>query len=94
MLLLSPPQLTPSTTQCTISLPDTVAERGYFDISLGNFLPDLELVTIAVGGKPLTPAELKGHGFGLGEAPNPNNTRVFILQVPFTDPLVEQEVGA
>ncbi|XP_060137315.1 uncharacterized protein LOC118095093 [Zootoca vivipara] len=82
---------TPFAPLVPVLVDNTVAERGYFDISLGNFLPDLALVTIAVGGKPLTPAELKGRGFGLGEAPNPNNTRVFILQVPFTDSLVEQE---
>ncbi|XP_061446070.1 uncharacterized protein LOC133366692 isoform X2 [Rhineura floridana] len=82
---------TPFAPHTPVLIDNTIPERGYFDISLGNFYPDVELAIIAVGGKPLTPEELKGRGIGLGEAPNPNNTRVFILQVPFTDPLVEQE---
>ncbi|KAL8176379.1 UNVERIFIED_CONTAM: hypothetical protein K2H54_032958 [Gekko kuhli] len=70
---------------------NTVPERGYFDVVLGNFLPDVELVTVVIGGKPLTPKELESRGGKLAEVPNPNGTRAFLLMVPFDDPLVPQE---
>ncbi|KAM6450087.1 uncharacterized protein PHA67_017284 [Liasis olivaceus] len=82
---------TPFAPQMPVLINNTVPERGYFDVSIGNFLPDVELTTIAIGGKPLTPPELKEHGFSLEEVLNPNNTRVFILKVPFSNPLVEQK---
>ncbi|XP_053115342.1 uncharacterized protein LOC128329009 [Hemicordylus capensis] len=82
---------TPFVPHTPVLINSTIPERGYFDIQLGNFFPDVALTTIAVGGKPLTPTELKGRGFGLDEVPNPNATRVFILKVPFADPLVEQQ---
>ncbi|XP_062993164.1 uncharacterized protein LOC134405840 [Elgaria multicarinata webbii] len=82
---------TPFAPQMPVLIDNTIPERGYFDISLGNFLPDVELSTIAIAGQPLTPEELKRRGFRLDEVPNLNHTRIFILQVPFTDPLVEQQ---
>ncbi|XP_072833095.2 uncharacterized protein LOC110087657 [Pogona vitticeps] len=85
------PFRTPFAPQTLVLINNTIPERGYFDISLGNFLPDVELVVVGIGGKPLSPEELKRRGFHLEEVPNPNNTRVLILQVPFADPLVEQE---
>ena len=85
------PVRTPFAAQMLVLINNTIPERGYFDVSLGNFLPDVEVVSVAVGGKPFTPDELKRNGFHLEEIPNPNNTRVLILQVPFANPLVEQE---
>ncbi|XP_054850330.1 uncharacterized protein LOC129339772 [Eublepharis macularius] len=82
---------TPFAPHTPVFINHTIPEKGYFDVSLGNFLPDVALVTIAIGGKPLTPEELRGRGCNLAEVPHPNNTRAFTLTVPFEDPLVEQE---
>ncbi|XP_042329801.1 uncharacterized protein LOC121933874 [Sceloporus undulatus] len=77
--------------QKPVLINNTIPEKGYFDVSLGNFLPDVELTTIGIGGMPLTPELLKPRGCHLNEVANPNKTRVLTLQVPFTDPLVEQK---
>ncbi|XP_060111578.1 uncharacterized protein LOC132583875 [Heteronotia binoei] len=77
--------------QMPMLIDNTVPERGYFDVTLGNFLPDVGLVTVAIGGQPLTPEELESRGCKLVEVPNPNGTRAFTLTVPFDDPLVPQE---
>ncbi|XP_066486649.1 uncharacterized protein [Tiliqua scincoides] len=82
---------TPFAPHTPVLINDTIPERGYFDVGLGHFFPDVLLDTIDVGGKPLTPGDLKKRGFILDEVPNPNNTRIFTLQVPFDDPLVEQQ---
>ncbi|XP_026539714.1 uncharacterized protein LOC113422781 [Notechis scutatus] len=82
---------TPFAPQIPVLTDNTVPERGYFDISIGNFLADVELTAIAIGGKLLTPSEIRGHGCTLEEVPNTNHTRVFILKVPFSNPLVEQK---
>uniref|UniRef100_A0ACB8EXF3 Uncharacterized protein n=1 Tax=Sphaerodactylus townsendi TaxID=933632 RepID=A0ACB8EXF3_9SAUR len=82
---------TPFAPHVLILINNTVPDRGYFDVSLGNFLPDVALVTVAIGGKPLTPRELQSRGCNLAEVPNPNGTRAFTLAVPFDDPLIQQE---
>ncbi|KAJ6652385.1 hypothetical protein lerEdw1_011615 [Lerista edwardsae] len=82
---------TPFAPHTPVLLNNTIPERGYFDVDLGHFFPDVELAAVDVGGEPLRPGDLKRRGFILDEVPNPNNTRVFTLQVPFADPLVEQQ---
>nr|XP_056720067.1 uncharacterized protein LOC130490263 [Euleptes europaea] len=82
---------TPFAPQVLVLINSTVPEKGYFDVSLGNFLPDVALVTVTIGGKLLTPEELPSRGCNLAEAPHPNGTRAFTLKVPFDDPLVQQE---
>ncbi|KAF7235758.1 Zona pellucida sperm-binding protein 2, partial [Varanus komodoensis] len=82
---------TPFAPQTPLLVDNTIPERGYFDVSLGSFLPDVELSTIAVAGQPLTPEGLRRRGFRLEEVPKPNRTRAFVLQVPFADSLVEQQ---
>ncbi|KAG6920620.1 hypothetical protein G0U57_016097, partial [Chelydra serpentina] len=70
---------------------DTVAAQGYFKVRLGHFLPDVELVSVSVGGRPFSRPEAEDRGFDPHEAPNPNGTRAFGLRVPFADPLVQQQ---
>ncbi|KAL7977698.1 hypothetical protein Chor_009647, partial [Crotalus horridus] len=82
---------TPFAPQIPVLIDNTVPERGYFDVSIGNFLADVDLSAVAIGGKLLTPPEIKGYGCTLEEVPNANHTRVFILKVPFSNPLVEQK---
>ncbi|XP_015683799.1 uncharacterized protein LOC107298956, partial [Protobothrops mucrosquamatus] len=81
----------PFAPQIPVLIDNTVPENGYFDVSIGNFLADVELSAVAIGGKLLTPPEIKGYGCTLEEVPNANHTRVFILKVPFSNPLVEQK---
>ncbi|XP_060540382.1 uncharacterized protein LOC117679697 isoform X1 [Pantherophis guttatus] len=82
---------TPFAPQIPLLTDNTVPERGYFDVTIGNFLADVELTAITIGGKLLSPPEIKGHGCTLEEVPNANHTRVFVLKVPFSNPLVEQK---
>uniref|UniRef100_A0A8C4YE75 ZP domain-containing protein n=1 Tax=Gopherus evgoodei TaxID=1825980 RepID=A0A8C4YE75_9SAUR len=69
----------------------TVAAQGYFKVRLGHFLPDVELVSVSVGGHPFSRLEAEDRGFEPHEVPNPNDTRAFGLRVPFADPLVQQQ---
>ncbi|XP_058038392.1 uncharacterized protein LOC131197906 [Ahaetulla prasina] len=82
---------TPFAPQIPVLTDNTIPERGYFDVTIGNFLADVELTAIMIGGKLLSPPEIKGHGCTLEEVPNADHTRVFILKVPFSNPLVEQK---
>ncbi|XP_067402990.1 uncharacterized protein [Emydura macquarii macquarii] len=77
--------------QMPLLIDDTVAAQGYFKVRLGHFLPDVEFVSVSVGGHPFSRPEAEGRGFDPHEAPNPNGTRAFGLRVPFADPLVQQQ---
>ncbi|XP_075757573.1 uncharacterized protein LOC112546096 isoform X2 [Pelodiscus sinensis] len=70
---------------------DSVAAEGYFTVRLGHFLPDVELVSVSVGGRPLSHHQAQDCGFDPHEEPNPNGTKAFALRVPFADPLVQQQ---
>ncbi|KAJ1080297.1 hypothetical protein NDU88_000516 [Pleurodeles waltl] len=70
----------------------TVPEWQYFNISLGNFAPDVAVSILNIKNQPLTPGEAAGRGFRLTTVPIYNGTNSFFLQVPFLDPLVEQTV--
>ncbi|CAH2272653.1 egg envelope glyco [Pelobates cultripes] len=69
----------------------TIPENYYFNVSLGNFFPDVDLKSFIIKKVPLTVIEAKNMGFNVIKVPNANNTNAFFLQVPFNDPLVVQQ---
>ncbi|XP_077171194.1 uncharacterized protein LOC143826331 isoform X2 [Paroedura picta] len=79
------------TPRLPVLINNTVPERRYFDVTLGDFLPDVVLVSVAIGDNPMTPEELKNRGCKLTEDSHPDGSRAFTLLVPFDDPLVPQE---
>lgn len=61
-------------------------------MTLGTFLPDVELVKIIVGPETLTVPEANLKGYNVQEHVFPNGSKTYTLQVPFEDPNVKQKV--
>ncbi|MBN3285553.1 ZP2 protein, partial [Polyodon spathula] len=70
----------------------TVPKDRVFNVTLGTFLPDLELVQIVFGSEPLNVPEANLKGYNVQEHVFPNGSKTFTLQVPFEDPNVKQKV--
>ncbi|XP_053574291.1 uncharacterized protein LOC128663800 [Bombina bombina] len=72
-------------------LDNTLRKNRFLDVSLGNFFSDVDLKSFVIHNVPLTLDQAKRRGFQVIKVPNTNGTSKFVLQVPFDDPLVEQE---
>nr|CAM15635.1 novel protein containing zona pellucida-like domains (si:dkeyp-50f7.2) [Danio rerio] len=66
----------------------TVVEQRIFDVVLGPFLHDVELVNITFSGVVLTVIEANARGFNIQDQVFQNGSKSFRLNVPFTDTLV------
>ncbi|MGH0167278.1 UNVERIFIED_CONTAM: hypothetical protein FKN15_056986 [Acipenser sinensis] len=71
---------------------NTVPKARVFNVTLGTFLPDVELVKIIVGPETLTVPEPNLKGYNVQEHVFPNGSKTYTLQVPFEDPNVKQKV--
>ncbi|MGH0189155.1 UNVERIFIED_CONTAM: hypothetical protein FKN15_033655 [Acipenser sinensis] len=71
---------------------NTVPKARVFNVTLGTFLPDVELVKILVGQETLTVPEANLKGYNVQEHVFPNGSKTYTLQVPFEDPNVKQKV--
>ncbi|XP_058863749.1 uncharacterized protein LOC131705350 [Acipenser ruthenus] len=71
---------------------NTVPKARVFNVTLGTFLPDVELVKIIVGSETLTVPEANLKGYNVQEHVFPNGSKTYTLQVPFEDPNVKQKV--
>ncbi|MGH0181089.1 UNVERIFIED_CONTAM: hypothetical protein FKN15_006128 [Acipenser sinensis] len=71
---------------------NTVPKARVFNVTLGTFLPDVELVKILVGPETLTVPEANLKGYNVQEHVFPNGSKTCTLQVPFEDPNVKQKV--
>ncbi|MGH0156632.1 UNVERIFIED_CONTAM: hypothetical protein FKN15_050019, partial [Acipenser sinensis] len=71
---------------------NTVPKARVFNVTLGTFLPDVELVKIIVGPETLTVPEANLKGYNVQEHVFPNGSKTYTLQVPFEDPNVKQKV--
>ncbi|MGH0159158.1 UNVERIFIED_CONTAM: hypothetical protein FKN15_049617, partial [Acipenser sinensis] len=71
---------------------NTVPKARGFNVTLGTFLPDVELVKIIVGPETLTVPEANLKGYNVQEHVFPNGSKTYTLQVPFEDPNVKQKV--
>ncbi|XP_058863605.1 zona pellucida sperm-binding protein 2-like isoform X1 [Acipenser ruthenus] len=71
---------------------NTVPKARVFNVTLGTFLPDVELVRIIVGPETLTVPEANLKGYNVQEHVFPNGSKTYTLQVPFEDPNVKQKV--
>nr|XP_008101764.1 PREDICTED: uncharacterized protein LOC100563455 [Anolis carolinensis] len=63
-----------------------------FNVTIGTFLPDVELVSLTVdesGPLPLPEAEKKG--YKIYEIKHPNGSKGYMLQVPFDTPGIQKE---
>ncbi|KAJ7317571.1 hypothetical protein JRQ81_003733 [Phrynocephalus forsythii] len=63
-----------------------------FNVTIGSFLPDVELVSVTVGDSgPLPLPKAEKMGYKIYETKHPNGSRDCVLQVPFASPGVEKE---
>uniref|UniRef100_A0A3B1ITE6 Zona pellucida protein AX 1 n=1 Tax=Astyanax mexicanus TaxID=7994 RepID=A0A3B1ITE6_ASTMX len=67
---------------------NTVAKSGVFDVLLGTFLHDVELMNITFSSGVMTVAEANARGINVQQHGLPNGSRTFSIQVPFSDPVV------
>ncbi|XP_066445644.1 uncharacterized protein, partial [Eleutherodactylus coqui] len=84
------PIVAPLTIHSPFFLDHTLKDDRYFNVSLGNFYPDVNMKSFIIRGVPLALNELMPRQMTTATAINPNNTQVFYLTVPFSDPVVEQ----
>lgn len=74
-------------------LPDTVPGEPVFKVLLGPFGSDVALMNITFPSEVLSVADCNTRGFNVLEHMSPNgSSKVFTLEVPFTDPVVLQMV--
>nr|BCD71188.1 egg envelope protein [Pantodon buchholzi] len=67
---------------------DTVPQQKMFRFLLGTFLPDVVLVNLTFPNEVLTVAQAVARGFNLQERTFNNHSKAFMLEVPFSDPVV------
>ncbi|XP_075711651.1 uncharacterized protein LOC142748436 [Rhinoderma darwinii] len=84
------PVVAPMIVQMAVFLDHTSKENRYFNVSLGNFYSDVNLKSFIIHKLPLTLDRLPLRQMTTMTSINPNNTYVFYLTVPFSDPLVDQ----
>ncbi|XP_016086354.1 zona pellucida protein AX 1 [Sinocyclocheilus grahami] len=70
----------------------TDVDQRVFDVLLGPFLYDVELVNITFSTGVLTVAEANARGINMQEQRFENGSKAFRLQVPFTDSFVRTQV--
>ncbi|MGH0179492.1 UNVERIFIED_CONTAM: hypothetical protein FKN15_001741, partial [Acipenser sinensis] len=80
------------TLQVPFEDPNVKQKARVFNVTLGTFLPDVELVKIIVGPETLTVPEANLKGYNVQEHVFPNGSKTYTLQVPFEDPSVKQKV--
>uniref|UniRef100_A0A8C1FXM9 Zona pellucida protein AX 1 n=1 Tax=Cyprinus carpio TaxID=7962 RepID=A0A8C1FXM9_CYPCA len=68
----------------------TVVDQRMFDVFLGPFFYDIELVNITFSTGVLTVAEANARGINIQEQRFQNGSKAFRLQVPFSDSFVER----
>ncbi|GCB81117.1 hypothetical protein scyTo_0022460, partial [Scyliorhinus torazame] len=65
--------------------------KEHFNITVGPFLPDVELVSIRVANRNLSVDDLKRHGYNIYPAVFPNGTADFIIELVVGAPFVTQQ---
>ncbi|XP_067840455.1 uncharacterized protein [Heptranchias perlo] len=85
------PVATPFMLQPPIVTNNTIPVKRVFNITLESFLPDVKLVTLTVGTQMVTVDQADQMGFKIYETILPNDTKAYILEVPFENVNVKQE---
>ncbi|XP_043542821.1 uncharacterized protein LOC122548349 [Chiloscyllium plagiosum] len=70
---------------------DATHPKQHFNISVGPFLPDVELVSITVAGKNLSVNDMKKHGYNIYPTYYPNDTMDFIVVADVGAPFIKQQ---
>ncbi|XP_067884652.1 uncharacterized protein [Heterodontus francisci] len=87
------PVTTPFIPQPLVLTDDTIPEQWLFNVTLGNFLPDVELKKLTLGSQSFPVDEAK-QVFNVYNGTTTNETtlnRIFILEVPMEAPAVDRK---
>uniref|UniRef100_A0A3P8X133 ZP domain-containing protein n=1 Tax=Cynoglossus semilaevis TaxID=244447 RepID=A0A3P8X133_CYNSE len=87
------PIATPLKDQPPQVIDNTVPEERVFKVLLGYFLSDVALESITFGDEVLSIQDCRTRGFNVLEHISLNSSKVFTLEVPFTDRVVQQMKG-
>lgn len=71
---------------------ETVPSQREFSISLCCFPHDVSLGNVTVAGQPVLWEEMEWKGVHLSQNPFPNNTYMYLFQMPFSNSLIPQKV--
>eukprot|EP00062_Callorhinchus_milii_P015022 gi/632964973/ref/XP_007898660.1/ PREDICTED: uncharacterized protein LOC103183151 [Callorhinchus milii] len=85
------PVVTPFMPQPLIVINNTIPETRVFNVTLGYFLQDVDLITVTIGMKIVTVDQVDKIGFRIYEIALPNNTKAYILEVPFDNIHIQQK---
>ncbi|XP_078389858.1 uncharacterized protein LOC144671720 [Cetorhinus maximus] len=70
---------------------DTTHPKKHFNITVGPFLPDVELVSITVANRNLSVDELKRHGYSIDPIVYPNASIGFTIVIDLGAPFIKQQ---
>ncbi|XP_032877388.1 uncharacterized protein LOC116973431 [Amblyraja radiata] len=87
------PASTPFIPKPLVLTDDTKPEQWLFNVSLGNFLPDVELHKLTLGSQSFSVDE-PNQMFDVYNATTPNETtldKIFVLEVPMESPVVDRK---
>ncbi|XP_059837751.1 zona pellucida protein AX 1 isoform X2 [Hypanus sabinus] len=87
------PVTTPFIPKPLVYTDDTIPEQWLFNVSLGNFLPDVELQKLTLGSLSF-PVDEENQFFDLYHGRTPNETtlsKIFVLEVPMESPVVDRK---
>ncbi|XP_078069698.1 uncharacterized protein LOC144493999 [Mustelus asterias] len=87
------PVTTPFIPEPLVLIDDTVPEQWLFNVTLGNFLPDVELKKLTLDTQSF-PVDEENQMFNVYDGTTTNETalnRIFILEVPMESPVVDRK---
>lgn len=62
-------------------------------MTVGTFLPDVELVNLTIDATTVTVPEALQHGYKVYETRYPNGTKGYVIETPFDEPTIKKEVA-
>ncbi|XP_069830187.1 uncharacterized protein [Dendropsophus ebraccatus] len=71
---------------------ETIPSTQIFNVTVGTFLPDVQLVDLTVGDTVLTVPQGVDRGYVIENITQPNGSVTFVLKVPFSDEKVFKEI--
>lgn len=71
---------------------DSNLSARLMNVTVGTFLPDVELVNLTIEGVTVAVPEAVQHGSLIYEIRHANGSKAYVIQVPFDAPSIKKEV--
>uniref|UniRef100_H3B5G6 ZP domain-containing protein n=1 Tax=Latimeria chalumnae TaxID=7897 RepID=H3B5G6_LATCH len=85
------PVITPFDLRTPVVVNNTEPNTRIFNVTIGTFLTDVELVAISIGPEHLTITEANSRGYNVQEVLYPDDLKGYTLEIPFDDPNIEKK---